>query len=164
MRSFKDSKGRIWELEVNVGAVKRVRAICGINILDLITIDEKSKQPNADLLAKLSSDPVLLVDTLYAVCKPAADSRSISDEDFGASLSGDVIEIATSELLDAIVDFFPAAKRKLFQKVLETSRRFAKEQENIILGTIDKIDLDKEMEKHLQTLKNLSMSVQESAE
>jgi hypothetical protein len=164
MKSFKDSMGRTWTLEINVGAVKRIRAICDINILDLVTIDEKTNQPNVDMLTKLSSDPVLLVDCLYAVCKPDADAQGISDEEFGRAMSGDTIEYATNELLDAIVDFFPEAKRKLFQKVLRTAHRFANEQKRVILDMIDKVDLDKVAESQLKKLRDSYTSVLESAE
>jgi hypothetical protein len=67
---------------------------------------------------------VLLVDVLYAVCKEEADSRNVSDEEFGRSMAGDAIEFATAALLDEIIDFFPEAKRKVFRRILDATRRF----------------------------------------
>jgi hypothetical protein len=111
MRSFVDTQSRRWTITVDVGAIRRVRALCGIDLLSIIAFKEETQEANTDLLEKLSSDPVLLVDVLYAICKPDADAQNISDEEFGRALSGDIIEDATHILLDEVVDFFPEAKR-----------------------------------------------------
>ena len=47
---------------------------------------------DGQLFGQLASDPVLLVNTLYAVCKPQADERGVGEEEFGALLVGDTIE------------------------------------------------------------------------
>lgn len=125
MKSFTDNAGRVWMLAVNVGAIKRVRALCGVDLNSIIELDEKNK-PTAKLLERLSTDPVLLVDVLYAVCKPECDSKNVTDEEFDAAMAGDAIDLATSALLDEIIDFFPEAKRlasKRFCRQPEVSRR-----------------------------------------
>ena len=123
MKSFSDNKGRTWTLEVNVATVKRVRGLCKVDLNSIVELD-KNNRPSAELLERLSSDPVLLVDVLFAVCKPQADKLGITDEDFGESMAGDAIENATTALLEEIIDFFPAAKRLVMQKILSASRRF----------------------------------------
>ena len=60
MKTFTDNTGRVWMLAVNVGAIKRVRALCGVDLNSIIELDEKNK-PSAKLLERLSTDPVLLV-------------------------------------------------------------------------------------------------------
>ena len=122
MKSFTDNLGRTWTLVVNVAAIKRVRALCGVDLNAIVEID-KNNNPTAELLERLSTDPVLLVDVLYAVCKPECDSKNITDEDFGAAMAGDAIEQATAALLDEVVDFFPTAKRAALQKILAATRR-----------------------------------------
>ena len=69
MKTFTDNTGRTWTLSVTVGTIKRVRALCSVDLANIITI-EAGKAPNVGLLDRLASDPVLLVDVLYAVCKP----------------------------------------------------------------------------------------------
>ena len=123
MKSFTDNLGRTWTLVVNVAAIKRVRALCGVDLNAIVEID-KDNNPTAELLERLSSDPVLLVDVLYAVCKPECDQKGVSDEDFGAAMAGDTVEQATDALLDEATDFSPAAKCAAFRRILSTSRRF----------------------------------------
>ena len=124
MRSFTDNKGRTWSLEVTVATVKRVRALCKVDLYSIVELDKNNK-PSAELLERLSSDPVLLVDVLFAVCKPQADKLGITDEDFGEAMAGDAIEHATNALLEEIIDFFPEAKRVVMQRILSASRRFS---------------------------------------
>ena len=89
MKPFTDASGRTWELTVIVSAVKRVR----------------------DLLERLADDPVLLVDVLYVLCKPQADAKGVSDEDFGRGMVGGVLDDAASALMKELLDFFPSAQR-----------------------------------------------------
>ena len=55
---------------------------------------------------------------LYVLCKPEADERNVSDEDFGRAMAGDAIEQATTTLLEELVDFFPKGRRELLAKAL----------------------------------------------
>jgi hypothetical protein len=113
MRTFKDGSGRTWTLAINVDAIKRVRGLIGVNLLEIIDGRE------GKLLERLMTDPVLLVDVVFAVCKPEADKAGVSNEDFGRSMAGDAIELATTALLEELVDFFPSRRdRQRLQKVL----------------------------------------------
>ena len=85
MKSFTDNTGRTWTLSVTVGTIKRVRALCNVDLAGVISI-ESGAQPKVDLLERLGSDPVLLVDVLYAVCKPEADAKGVTDEEFGQAM------------------------------------------------------------------------------
>ena len=123
MRTFHDNAGRNWTVTLNVATLKRIRALTGIDLINIISLDEHRK-PNVELLERLSEDPILLVDMLYAACKPEADSQSVTDEQFGAAMAGDAIEHATNALLDELVSFFPDPKRKVLQKILDANRRF----------------------------------------
>ena len=100
MKSFTDNMGRAWTLVVNVATVKRVRALCGVDLNSVIEVEDG--KPSAKLLERLSSDPVLLVDVLYAVCKPECDRLGVSDEDFGSAMAGDSVDAATQALLELL--------------------------------------------------------------
>jgi hypothetical protein len=99
MKTFRDNKRRVWTLEVNVAAIKRVRGLCKVDLNSIVEVDSENR-PTARLLEQLSSDPVLLVDVLYAICKPEADKQGVTDEEFGEAMAGDAIEQATEALLD----------------------------------------------------------------
>ena len=105
MKTFQDNADRQWTVTINVDAVRRVRSLIDINLPDVL--DDGCK-----LLAQLHDDPVLLVDVLYCVCKPEADAKEITDEDFGRSMAGDAIGHATAALLAELSDFFPNARQR----------------------------------------------------
>ncbi|MGN1121727.1 MAG: hypothetical protein ACI4RV_05115 [Eubacteriales bacterium] len=161
MKSFTDNNGRTWLLHVTVGAIKRVRALCGVDLANIITISDGGK-PKMALLEQLASDPVLLVDVLYAVCKEEADAKNISDAEFGRGMAGDAIEFATSALLDEIIDFFPEAKRRVFQKILNASRRFQEKSKLALTALLDDPALDGKIDKALEALTNSSANSPES--
>ena len=111
--SFKDTADRTWDLSLTVNDAKRVQAFTGLNLLRLAPED----------ISDLSTDPIKLVDALFALVKPQADKLGVSDEDFGRSLAGDVIADATEAFLEAIVNFTPyPAKRETLRKALKLSK------------------------------------------
>jgi hypothetical protein len=109
MPSYTDAHGRAWSVEITVATLKRVRALAGVDLLEAA---------GGSLLDRLVADPVLLADVLYAVVKPQADERKLTDEDVGRGLTGDAIDHATSALLDAFVAFFPSPRRRILETAL----------------------------------------------
>lgn len=162
MKSFIDNAGRAWIVNINVGTIKRVRALCDIDLANIITM-ETGKAPKVDLLEQLASDPVLLVDVLYAVCKDEADGKGISDADFGKAMAGDCLEQAIAALLDEIIDFFPAAKRQVLQKVLAASRRFETKTKMALEAVLSDPELDRKIDAELERLTSSSSNSPESA-
>ena len=151
------------DLNQDKAAIKRVRALCGVDLTAIVELD-KDNNPDTKLLEQLSCDPVLLVDVLYAVCKTECDQKGVTDEDFGMAMGGDAVEHATTALLDEIIDFFPAPKRLAFQKILSATRRF----EEIARKRLDALMADGEFENKmvsaLEQLTGLSGKAPESAE
>lgn len=111
MKTFTDNAGRTWTVTINVDAIKRVRTLVQVNLLDVL--DDGCK-----LLAELHDDPVLLVDVLYCICKPEADAQNVTDEEFGRAMSGDAILQASTALLEELSDFFPNARQRAAMKDL----------------------------------------------
>ncbi len=163
MKTFSDNTGRSWTISVTVGTIKRVRALCGVDLANIITL-EPGKNPQVDLLERLAADPVLLVDVLYAVCKPEADTKNVSDEEFGRSMAGDAIELATVALLDEVIDFFPEAKRQVFRKILDATRRFEIKSKQALTELLADPELDGKIDAALEQLTNSSSTSRESPE
>lgn len=112
MRTFKDNAGRTWTISLTVAAVKRVRDLAKIDLLDLA---------NGRVLERLVADPVTLCDALYAACKPQADAEGITDEAFGEAMAGDAIEHASKALVEELIQFFPNAReRAALSRVVRT--------------------------------------------
>jgi len=112
MKTFTDTTGRTWDVVVNVDTIKRVRDLLGVNLLGIV-------EPGNDLVDRLAEDVILVCDVLFAVVKPQATERNVSDADFGRALSGDVIDVATTALLEELIDFFPSRRRAILRQAWE---------------------------------------------
>ncbi len=129
MREFKDTEGRAWQVTIDIAAAKRVRSLVGLDLMDI---------SQGGAVQQLAADPILLCDALYVICKPQADKRQLSDEDFGRGLSGEVIERATTVFLEELADFFPGARRVAARKTLEAMQRV----DGQLREALDNLDID----------------------
>ncbi|HBJ34223.1 MAG TPA: hypothetical protein DDZ51_05545 [Planctomycetaceae bacterium] len=139
MSHFTDTENRRWNLSINVGTVKRVRELTNIDLLAILD--------RPQMLNDLAGDPVRFVDVLFVIIKPQADSLDVSDEQFGEALDGSAIESATDAFLEALVDFFPGARKATLQKVLSRAKETnakaeAKLNQALSDGTIDQAITD----------------------
>ena len=159
MHIFTDNKGRKWDIVLNVNQMKRVRAVLGIDLVNVITLDAKG-EVKVDLIDRIANDPCLLVDILCVLTEKQAASLGVSDIQFGESLAGDAIEDATKAFLDELVDFFPGAKRLFLQKAVTLARKYTLEMTSVL----EKALSDPELEKRVAQSMNLSQSSQESSE
>jgi hypothetical protein len=132
---FKDNADRQWSIEINIAALKRVRALLGVDLLEVI---------HGVLLDRLIRDPVLLCDVVYAVCKPQTDEHGISDEEFGRAMAGDAIDHATQALLEELVSFCPSPRdRQNLGRVLEAARTAMDRARDLLSARIESGDLDR---------------------
>lgn len=142
MQTFKDNAGRAWCVTISVDAIKRVRAHLKI---DLMALDQ-------GLFEKLISDPILLCDLVYVLCKPEADAQKITDEDFGRSMGGDAIDGATEAVLKELVGFFPSGRRELIQHAVEKLRRLETLALDRAHKKLDSKEMEQAMERELSRL------------
>lgn len=108
--TFTDTAGRVWTVSIGTDTIKRVRALLSVDLMEFI---------EGSLMGKLMSDVVLFVDTLYAVCKPEADARGVTDEQFGAAMSGDVLAAAEEALAEGLFCISHPSRRPAARKVWE---------------------------------------------
>jgi len=154
MKTFTDNANRSWNVEINVAAIKRVRDLAPGNI-DLLDIVE------GKLIEKLISDPVLLCDIIYIVCKPQADERGVTDEQFGQAMAGDAIEHATTALLEELVSFCPSPRdRKNLGRVLEATNRVMDRARDLVEQKLDSGELDRMAEEALTEAMELPEAAQ----
>ena len=136
MREFTDTTGRKWAVEVNATTLKRVRGLLDINLLTVL-------EDECKLLADLHSDPILLVDVLYVLCRDQAEKAGVSDEDFGRAMSGDVIEAGLAALLEELTSFFPKPQhRQVMGQALAKLRRIQEVVLTDAAGRLEAIDVD----------------------
>jgi hypothetical protein len=138
MHTFADATGRTWSVSINVETIKRVKGLLNVNLMDAV---------EGKLIEQLMTDPVLLCDVLYAVCKPQADAQTVTDEDFGRSMAGDVIEAGTEALLADLADFFPKGRRELLKKALAKLKVFEAKALAAAEARLDSPDLEDRLKK-----------------
>ena len=138
MQSFRDNEGRTWAVSVDVAAVKRTRALVGFDLAGVLDRREE--------IERLGRDPVLLADVIYAVCRPEADARGVSDEDFGRAMAGDAIDHAAKALIEAIISFSPNPRVRAMHQAALSKVRAAQSRalDALERGIAEQVDRDLE--------------------
>lgn len=163
---WKDANGREWSTAINVTTVKRVQEIAGVLLTDAA---------DTNLIERLYGDVVLLANVLWGVCRPVAESRGVTAEQFGELLSGDVIDKACESLMEDLVGFFPSSRREIVSRIWQAARRLETERirlvetkltderlEEMIRRTVETAGL--EIDQRLAVLGNDSGRLPESSE
>lgn len=140
MRTFRDTKGRTWRVELNVRQVKRVRDALGVDLANAIRAG-RDGTVEADALERVANDPVLLADVLWTLCEGEAKASGVTDDDFGSALAGDSISDATRAFLDELVDFFPGARRLFLRKAVDLARKCEAEGEAALKAALESPEL-----------------------
>lgn len=118
MRTFTDSAGRAWNLELTISAAKRIKSLCSVDLTDL----QAGEPP---LLFRLEKDVVLLMDVIFALVKPQADAQGVSDEQFGQAMNGPAAGAAADAFWQELTDFFRLA-RPVLAELIESGRELDK--------------------------------------
>lgn len=134
MRTFQDAKARTWTIHIDVNTIRRVKALVGVDLL--LVIEGK-------LLHDLSENPILLVDVLFALCQPQAQSAGVTDVEFGEGLVGDVIDAAQTALLEDLIGFFPKGKRQVLAQLQSKLNRVYQARTDLSTKRMEAIDLEK---------------------
>ena len=154
MKTFTDTAGRTWTLALTIDAVKRVKSLLDVNLLEL----EVGDPP---LLTRLGTDVILLCDVIFALVKPQADAAGVSDQEFAAALGGDVVLAAQTAFYEELVDFFRKLGRGDLAKAVDAQRRMIDLTVARIETRIDRLDLEAAVE---STLGEPSTSSPQSSE
>jgi hypothetical protein len=120
MKTFKDNANRTWTLSLSISALKRVKALTGVDLMAALNAEGGGKSP---LIHQLCTDPVLVCDVLFAALKTDADRLGVTDEAFGESLSGEYIAAAHTALLEELHGFFLALGRREVAAAIEKYRQ-----------------------------------------
>ena len=128
MRTFTDNTGRAWTIAINVDAIKRVKSVAKVDLLEAV---------EGKLLERLVGDPILLCDVVYALCKPQADAGftaiknaflasglialKILDKAGGQGPDGDfaITSFSRNEALEETITVSVTAKLAVFRSWIE---------------------------------------------
>lgn len=135
MSAFKDRNGRQWLIDINVGAIKRVRSELKINLCSLI--DDGFKGLN-----ELMSDPIQLVDVVFVLCQEQAKSAGILDTQFGESLSGESLQSMADAFFEAYVDFSPDRSRAALRSIATKAKQLTEKCGAMLEKDLASLDVD----------------------
>lgn len=148
MRSFKDRHGRAWVVELTVGAVKRVKALAGFDVLTIVT-------GGTEVFGEFLGDAVRQCEALYAICKPEADTAGVTLDMFLDAIAGDSLLEARDVLVEEITDFFPDPRTRInLRALIQKARQVTEIVQRQGGEAITEIDVQKEAEKILASLKS----------
>lgn len=151
MSTFKDNKGRDWEILVNVPKIRAVREACdGLDIGD----------PTGRALDTLEKDPCKLVDVLFVLCEEQAKEQGISDVQFGEALFGNEIDDATEALIEAHINFSRGRTRSLLRKTMEKTRETRELGMEVAIKKLDDPELMKRVKVEMEA--RMDREVEES--
>ena len=136
MHKFNDNRGREWLVKLTFGAVKRVKELLSVDLLDPVA-------GNDPLLTKIGTDIAFLCDLIFVLVKPQADEANISDVEFGESLGGDAIAKAASALYEELIDFFRELGRKDVAQAVVAQLTLIEKVINQAEKRITTLDIDK---------------------
>ena len=135
MAKFKDNQQREWTLDLNVTLVKKIRAMFDVDLY-------RAFDGDMAVWAGLMDDPITLVNIIYVMCEP--QRPLVTDEEFGAALSGDTLKAAGDAFTDALIDFFPSPrKRDLLRETMSKARQLYALRELRALHEMQAVDLSK---------------------
>ena len=120
MQMFKDTSGKEWSLQVNVGALDRVKTLTGIDFLVVDDIDNS-------LMPRLLNDPATIGNVAYAVIQPQAQEAGVTRDAFLAALGPAQVKIIRDALLQELPDFFlDEDQRQGMLALIQTKKRIYK--------------------------------------
>ncbi len=161
-KTFKDSLGREWTPDLNVGIARRMKEIAGASIDELFPKIEKDKAAQKaglglTALGGFLGDPFLVFDVFYAMVKPVADKLGLTKDDVAEGI-GDVESVLMADaVLRAYHDFFhmDPARQGMIRKVAETLQEVMKAARERVTKELAKIDLTAAIKQSLDALPGL---------
>ena len=144
MQVFKDGGNpqREWTISITYGSLKRVKDLLGIDLASPMDGDPP-------LLTRLDTDIFLMCNTLYVLCKPEADARGISDEQFGELLGPHAICAARHAFFEEWRFFSQTLGRPDLTKAVEKQQVFMRKVIDRAAQEIGSPKLDEILDRHL---------------
>lgn len=143
-QTFTDSLQRKWTINIDLGARNRVRSLVAFDIFDV---------DNPAELMRLSDDPVLMVDVLYALLKPQCDKLNLDDMSFAEGMDGYAIASGYECYEAALIVFFQQAaptKGRVLVGRIEKMRSVLPRVEEMAIQQLDSEEMDQAITAKLQ--------------
>jgi len=150
MSKFTDTEGRVWNVQLTVHLVKEVKQRLDVDLLD---------EQVHETLTLLTGDIVKSVDILYVLCSHQADKNEISDIEFGQSLYGDVLFEGINAMVEALIDFFPNPKKRVWiRRLWEKATNHMDKTNDQMLELLEDEKIEQEMDQQMAKTKKQAIS------
>jgi hypothetical protein len=127
-------------LAVTIGSAKRVRDLLQVDLL-------RPNEGEPVLVGRLNTDVAALIDVIFALVKPQADERGVTDVDFAEALDGQAAYDAWLGFMEDWRGFFQKLRRDdlatMIDRTIALVRKAVEFQDNLV---------DREAEKMERTL------------
>ncbi len=112
---FKDSKGQIWTININIGHYLALKSKLGIDI-------SESFDSEANWMTRLAAHENIevLLNMIDILLESERLSRELSLDQMYEGMNGEVVADATNALIEAIVLFSPAHKQKALRLIVDS--------------------------------------------
>lgn len=133
MRTFNDSEGRDWTLDLNIASARPLSEFC------------KKSDPAVNLFDATSflaavGDIIFAVDCLSILTAEQRDRRGMTPADFGRALKGGSAYEAQRALTEEYADFFPdPATAGLIKNSLRRLNESSKREEEVVKKVMDQV-------------------------
>ncbi len=139
--TFTDAAGRVWTVAISVATVSRVRSLLSVDLMEAI---------EGKLIPRLMGDVILLCDVLYCVCKPEADSRGVTDVQFGESMGGDALQAGEEALMESLAFFSHPSKREAVRRAWAKAKEFREKATAVACKKLEDPSLDRKLDALLE--------------
>jgi len=142
MQYFTDTQQRRWELNLTIGALKRIKAELDISVED------------DSFITKLYTDPIFMVAVIWNIISRQAEQQAVTEEDFAEAVGGDVLGKAQEALVNELQLFFTARGLAANAKAVGKMQAILSEAQKQAEAKIDSIDVQSVIAKELSGLQS----------
>lgn len=134
--TFQDSKGRSWDLALNVGKIELVNDRHGVNLAD----------GDFKALLAIEDDALKCFHVVACLCEKQQEAAGVSAEDFGESFDGAAYESAVEALRNAVQNFTPPRRRSLMQSLTAAQDKATARQIERLKAEVENPELMQQLE------------------
>ena len=142
MHQFSDTAGRTWQLALTIGGVKRVKDLLHVDLLNPLGAKPRKvrgvAKKSRPLVTRLQLDPALLIDCIFALVKPQADSQGVTDEQFGEALGGEAAYDAYEAFMREWQAFFRGLRREAEARAIQANLKLVTAEDGKNVAMVDR--------------------------
>lgn len=139
MQEFKDVNGNIWNLRLTIGAMERVKAALGF---DLLSPETKQGDAELDLFNMTVRDPYFELKCAVVACDSQLEKFGYTRETALEYFGGEEAAVAKQAFLKEYEDFFQAIGKRGQAKYLRTCLELCERWQDELEATVSAINID----------------------